>query len=80
MSATPMRLVKPEHLYCTDADATQQTIAESKLTSSIDLGRGFRVHHGTRDGLPIVVIECQDQKPDELSCVWFDESVAGGQS
>lgn len=77
MKALPMLLTAVEHLYCTDAEATRQTISESKLTSSIELGRGFTVHHGTRDRLPIVIVECEDQKGDELSCVWFDESVSG---
>ncbi|UUZ64272.1 hypothetical protein LP417_03520 [Polaromonas sp. P1-6] len=76
----PLHPMVMEHLYCTDAEATQQTISESDLTYSIDLGRGFTVHHGTRDGLPIVVVECQDQKADELSCVWFNESTSGDQS
>lgn len=75
----PLHPMTPEHLHCTDADATQQTIAESKLTSSISLGRGFTVHHGTRDKLPITIVECEGQKPSELSCVWFDEST-GDQS
>lgn len=77
MSATPMHPMAMEHLYCLDAEVTQQTIAESKLTYSIDLGRGFTVHHGTRHGAPIIVVECDGQNPDELSCVWFDESTSG---
>jgi hypothetical protein len=63
-----------EALHCVDAETVKQTIAESRITHSIDLGRGFAVLHGTRDGLPIVIVECQNQNSDELSCVWFDET------
>lgn len=72
----PLHPMTPEYLYCTDAKASQQTIAESKLTFSISLGRGFTIHHGTRDGLPIVIFECEKQTPSELSCVWYDESIS----
>lgn len=72
----PLHPMTPEYLYCTDAKATQQTIAESKLTFSISLGRGFAIHHGTRDGLPIVIFECEKQTPSDLSCVWYDESIS----
>jgi hypothetical protein len=60
--------------YCVDAATVDQTLAESKTTHSIELGRGFVIHHGTRDGLPIVIVECQNQKPDELGAIWFDET------
>ena len=68
--------ITPDAFYCVDAETTKQTIAESKIFHSIDLGRGFTIHHGTRDGLPIVIFECEGQKPDELSGIWFDESNA----
>jgi hypothetical protein len=76
MSTTSLHPTALAHFHCTDAATTQQTITESKITHSIDLGRGFTVHHGIRDGLPIVIAECQDQMPDELSAVWFDESTS----
>ena len=61
--------------HCVNAETVQQTIAESKITHSIDLGRGFVIHHGTRDGLPVIVVECENQTPTELSAIWFDESI-----
>jgi hypothetical protein len=33
----------------------------------------FTVHHGTRFGQPIVIAEHHDQKPDELSAVWYSD-------
>ena len=66
-----------EYFYSPNAEVTQQTISESNLTYSIDLGRGFTIHHGTRDGASIIIVECVDQKPDELSGIWFDESTVG---
>lgn len=70
----PLHPMAMEAFSCVNAETMQQTISESNLTYSIDLGRGFTVHHGTRDGAPIVIVECEGQKPDELSCIWFDES------
>lgn len=61
-----------EHFHAVDADTCKQTIAESKLDYSIDMG-GFTVHHGTRHGAPIVIAEHHAQKADELSGVWFDD-------
>jgi hypothetical protein len=73
---TPLHPLAFEAFHCTNADTLKQTVAESLITHSIDLGRGFSVLHGTRDGLPIVIVGCQDQSPDELSAVWFAEAVA----
>lgn len=72
----PIHPMTPDAFYCVDSDAIKQTLTESKITHSIDLGRGFTVHHGTRYKLPVVIIECENQKPSELSCVWYDESIA----
>ena len=60
------------NFYALNAEVTQQTIAESTLEYSIDMG-AFTVHHGNRDGLPIVIAEHHNQKPDELSAVWYSE-------
>jgi hypothetical protein len=65
------------HFHAVDADTCKQTIAESKLDYSIDMGT-FTVHHGTRDSAPIVIAEHHTQKADELSGVWFDESNGEG--
>lgn len=72
----PQYPMTPDAFYCVDAETTKQTIAESKITHSIDLGRSFTIHHGTRDGLPIVIFQCEGQKLSELSCVWYDESIS----
>lgn len=55
----------------------RQTIAESKIDYSIDMGR-FTIHHGVRDGSPIIIAEHHNQKADELSGVWYDDSHGGG--
>lgn len=62
-----------EHFHAVDAATCQQTLAESVIEYSIDMG-GFTVHHGTRDGAQIVVVEHNDQQPDQLSAVWYDET------
>lgn len=64
-----------EHFYAIDAETTRQTIAESRINYSTDMGR-FTIHHGERYGLPIVIVEHHDQQPDELSGIWFNEGTA----
>jgi len=66
-------LLAVEYLHAVDAATCQQTLAESVIDYSIDMGR-YTVHHGTREGAPIVVVEHHDQQPDQLSAVWYDES------
>lgn len=61
-----------EHLHAVDAQTVRQTIAESEIDSSIDMG-AFSVHHGSRDGARIVIVEHHNQRPDELSAVWFND-------
>jgi len=61
-----------EHFHAVDAETARQTIAESTLKYSIDMG-GFTVHHGTRDGAPIIIVEHHDQQPDQLSGIWYDD-------
>lgn len=68
----PRTPLAAEHFHAVDADTCKQTIAESKLDYSIDMG-AFTIHHGTRDGAPIVIAEHHAQAPDELSGVWFDD-------
>jgi hypothetical protein len=62
-----------EHFYHVDAATCEQTLAESDIEYSIDMGR-FTIHHGVRWGAPIVIAEHHDQKTDELSGVWYDEA------
>lgn len=62
----------PEDFYALDAKTVKQTISESVIQTSIDMG-AFTIHHGTRDGQPIVIAEHHDQKADELSAVWYSE-------
>lgn len=64
--------VTAEHFYAVDSATCKQTIAESQLEYSIDMG-SMTVHHGTRYGSPIVIVEHHDQQADELSGIWFDE-------
>lgn len=73
MSAKPKRgTLSIEHFHAVDAETVCQTIAESDLDhdSTIDMG-GFTIHHGTRGGAPIVIVEHHDQQADELSGIWY---------
>jgi hypothetical protein len=65
--------VASEHFYAVDTTICKQTMAESKLEYSIDMG-AFTVHHGTRSGVPIIIAEHHDQKADELSAIWYDDT------
>lgn len=74
MSTKPIRSsLTAEHFHAVDIATCKQTLAESVIEYSIDMG-GFTVHHGTRSGAPIVVVENSNQQPDQLSAVWYDES------
>jgi hypothetical protein len=73
MSTTrPYNPLTAEHFHAVDAATCKQTMAESHLEYSIDMG-GFTLHHGTRNGAPIVIAEHHNQKADELSGIWFDD-------
>jgi trimethylamine:corrinoid methyltransferase-like protein len=72
MSTKPIRSpLTVEHLHAVDAATCQQTLAESDIEYSVDMG-GFTVHHGTRSGAPIVVAENSNRQPGQLSAVWYD--------
>lgn len=61
-----------EHFHAVDAETIQQTIKESQLEYSIEMG-AFVIHHGTRYGAPIVIAEHNNQQADELSGIWFHD-------
>lgn len=65
--------LRAEHFHAVDTETARQTIAESCLDYSIDMGR-FTIHHGTRYGMPIVIAEHNNQQTDELSGVWYSEN------
>lgn len=65
-----------EHFHAVDADTCKQTMAESQLEYSIDMG-GFTLHHGTRYGAPIIIAQHHNQQADELSGIWFDDGERG---
>jgi len=73
MSKRPHSLLTIEHFHAVDAAICKQTMAESAINYSIDMG-GFTVHYGTRAGAQIVVVEHHDQQPDQLSAVWYDDT------
>ena len=68
-----LRPLRAEHFHAVDTETARQTIAESRLDYSIDMGR-FTIHHGTRYGAPIVIAEHNNQQADELSGVWYSET------
>jgi hypothetical protein len=61
-----------ENFHSVNADTIKETMAESQLEYSIEMG-AFTVHHGTRHGSPIIIAEHHNQKADELSGIWFDD-------
>lgn len=69
----PHNQLSIEHFHAVDANTCKQTMAESQLEYSIDMG-GFTVHHGTRHGTPIIISEHHNQEADELSGIWYDDS------
>lgn len=71
--------VSIEQFHAVNAATCRQTITESQIEHSIDMG-SFTIHHGIRDGLPIVIAEHHNQKTDELSGVWYDDSQGEGYS
>lgn len=62
-----------DHFHAVDYATCKQTIAESKLEYSIDMG-SFTIHHGTLNGAPIIIAEHHNQKDDELSGIWYDDN------
>jgi hypothetical protein len=64
--------ISKESFHAVDAEVLCQTIQESQIEYSIDMG-AFTVHHGRRDDNEIVIVEHHNQKPDELSAIWFNE-------
>lgn len=69
-----MHTIAPEHLHCVSAEIAKQTIDESNITYAFGLTDRTTILHGTRDGLPIVIVKIENQQPDELCAVWFDET------
>lgn len=66
-------IMSKHNFYGVDAEITRQTIQESEIDYSIDMG-AFTIHHGTREGGEIVIAEHHNQKSTELSAIWFDEN------
>lgn len=68
----PHNPLTAENFHAVDLATVTQTMAESHLEYSIDMG-GFNCHFGTRFGAPIIIAEHHNQKADELSGIWFDD-------
>lgn len=71
-AATAPAPLSAEHFHAVDAQTLRQTIQESDLQYSMDMG-SFTVHHGKRYGKPIVIVEHHNQQADQLSGIWFDD-------
>lgn len=67
------------HFHAVSAEVVRQTVSESELTYSIDMG-AFTIHHGHRDGTPIIIAEHHDQQASELSGIWFNDSADSASS
>ena len=73
MSFRQCDLLAPLNFHAVDAATCSQTIKESDLEFSIDMGR-FTIHVGHRSCSTIVIVEQHDQQADELSGIWYDAS------
>lgn len=62
-----------EHFHAVNAATLQQTLAESQLEYSIDMG-GFSLHHGLHFGALIVIAENHSQAADALHGIWYDDN------
>lgn len=65
-------LMHLETFYATNFEAFSQTMGESNISFSIDMGGGVVIHHGTRYGAPIWLM---DNPLGELYGVWYDETM-----
>lgn len=60
----------PDDFHAVDKATVKQTIVESSIVFSCDMGC-FVAHHGTRYGKPILIVEHKNQQLDQLSGVWY---------
>lgn len=68
----PPSPLSAEHFHAVDVATLRQTMAESQIEYSIDM-KGLTIHHGTRSGAPIVIVENHSQVVDALHGIWFDD-------
>ncbi len=47
----------PSGFYMVGIEVFSATLAESNITHSFDMGGGVVIHHGTREGLPICLMD-----------------------
>ena len=65
-TAHPHNPLSVEHFHAVDTATCKQTMAESRIEYSIEMG-DLMLHHGTRHGAPIVIAQHHNQNADELS-------------
>lgn len=65
-------LMHLETFHAANFEVFCQTMDESNITFSIDMGGGVVIHHGTRYGAPIWLM---DNPLGELYGVWYDETM-----
>lgn len=65
-------LMHPETLHAVNFDTFCQTMEESDVTFSIDMGGGVVIHLGTRYGAPIWLM---DNPLGKLYGVWYDDTI-----
>lgn len=64
-------LMHSETFHAVNFDTFCQTMEESDMTFSIDMGGGVVIHHGTRYGAPICLM---DNPLGDLYGVWYDDN------
>lgn len=61
----------PSGFFPTSFEVFAQTLDESNVTYSCDMGGGVTIHHGTRDGAAIWLM---DNPMGKLYGVWVEEN------
>lgn len=56
--------------YATGFEIFAQTLSESEITTSFEMGGGIAIHHGTRNGDPIWLM---DNPMGKLYGIWVEE-------
>lgn len=56
--------------YSVEFETFAQTLTESKITDTYEMGGGVTIHHGTRDGAPIWLMENPCGK---LNGIWVED-------
>ncbi|HCY61429.1 MAG TPA: hypothetical protein DHV59_01015 [Oxalobacteraceae bacterium] len=60
----------PDCFYAITPEIVKQTIEESEILHTVEMGGGVTIHCGIRFGRPVWLME----NPNGLSAAWYDDS------